>query len=234
MTQVALRPAGRPSTPAPALQIGRRPADKRPSTAIAADGQVTLGDTVLKQGAKKLRRLAEGKVVAGFAGSTADAQALFARFETKLQEFRGNLERAAVEGCDLNNSLWRRANLGHARITGSKLTGGDFRECRSLDLTLADTLLVACRLPGLSFHKSRLKGLDFSDADLAAADFRQTEFEGCSLRGAHVVGAKFQGADLRGADLGGIRLADAALFRGATISRAQAATLLGELGLIVG
>jgi ATP-dependent HslUV protease subunit HslV len=66
-------------------------------TAIAADGQVTLGDTVLKQGAKKLRRLADGKVVAGFAGSTADAQALFARFETKLQEFRGNLERAAVE-----------------------------------------------------------------------------------------------------------------------------------------
>lgn len=66
-------------------------------TAIGADGQVTLGDTVVKQGAKKLRRLAEGKVVAGFAGSTADAQALFGRFETKLQEYRGNLERAAVE-----------------------------------------------------------------------------------------------------------------------------------------
>jgi len=66
-------------------------------TAIAADGQVTLGDTVVKQGAKKLRRLSDGKVVAGFAGSTADAQALFVRFEAKLQEFRGNLERAAVE-----------------------------------------------------------------------------------------------------------------------------------------
>jgi ATP-dependent HslUV protease subunit HslV len=66
-------------------------------TAIAADGQVTLGDTVLKHGARKLRRLAEGKVVAGFAGSTADAQALFGRFETKLQEYRGNLERASVE-----------------------------------------------------------------------------------------------------------------------------------------
>ena len=66
-------------------------------TAIAADGQVTLGDTVVKQGAKKLRRLADGKVVAGFAGSTADAQALFTKFEAKLQEFRGNLERAAVE-----------------------------------------------------------------------------------------------------------------------------------------
>jgi ATP-dependent HslUV protease subunit HslV len=66
-------------------------------TAIAADGQVTLGDTVVKQGARKLRRLSDGKVVAGFAGSTADAQALFGRFEAKLQEYRGNLERAAVE-----------------------------------------------------------------------------------------------------------------------------------------
>lgn len=66
-------------------------------TAIAADGQVTLGDTVVKHGARKLRRLADGKVVAGFAGSTADAQALFGRFEAKLQEHGGNLERAAVE-----------------------------------------------------------------------------------------------------------------------------------------
>jgi ATP-dependent HslUV protease subunit HslV len=66
-------------------------------TALAADGQVTLGETVMKENAKKLRRLSEGKVVAGFAGSTADAQALFGRFEAKLQEYRGNLERAAVE-----------------------------------------------------------------------------------------------------------------------------------------
>jgi ATP-dependent HslUV protease subunit HslV len=66
-------------------------------TAVAADGQVTLGDTVMKQGAKKLRRLSEGNVVAGFAGTTADAQALFTRFESKLQEFHGNLERASVE-----------------------------------------------------------------------------------------------------------------------------------------
>ena len=66
-------------------------------TAVAADGQVTLGDTVMKHGAKKLRRLADGNVVAGFAGTTADAQALFTRFEAKLQEFQGNLERAAVE-----------------------------------------------------------------------------------------------------------------------------------------
>ena len=66
-------------------------------TAMAADGQVTLGDTVVKSGARKLRRLADKEVLAGFAGTTADAQALFARFDGKLDEHRGNLERAAVE-----------------------------------------------------------------------------------------------------------------------------------------
>jgi ATP-dependent HslUV protease subunit HslV len=65
--------------------------------ALAADGQVTLGDTVVKQSARKLRRLAGGQVLAGFAGTTADAQALFAKFDAKLEEYRGNLERAAVE-----------------------------------------------------------------------------------------------------------------------------------------
>jgi ATP-dependent HslUV protease subunit HslV len=66
-------------------------------TALACDGQVTLGTTVLKHGATKLRRLGGGRVVAGFAGSVADALALFTRFEAKLEEFAGNLERAAVE-----------------------------------------------------------------------------------------------------------------------------------------
>jgi ATP-dependent HslUV protease, peptidase subunit HslV len=66
-------------------------------TAVACDGQVTLGNTILKHGATKLRRLAGGTVLAGFAGSVADALSLFARFETKLQEHSGNLERAAVE-----------------------------------------------------------------------------------------------------------------------------------------
>lgn len=66
-------------------------------TAMACDGQVTLGNTVLKHGATKLRRLGNGRVLAGFAGSVADALALFTRFETKFEEFAGNLERAAVE-----------------------------------------------------------------------------------------------------------------------------------------
>jgi ATP-dependent HslUV protease subunit HslV len=67
------------------------------TVAIGSDGQVTLGNTVLKHGATKVRRLADGRVVAGFAGSVADALALFARFEAKLEAYGHNLERAAVE-----------------------------------------------------------------------------------------------------------------------------------------
>ena len=65
--------------------------------AIAGDGQVTLGNTVMKATATKIRKMLKGEVVAGFAGSTADAFSLFTRFEAKLEEYRGNLERAAVE-----------------------------------------------------------------------------------------------------------------------------------------
>ena len=64
---------------------------------LAADGQVTLGDTVLKHGAQKLRKMAGGSVLAGFAGATADAFTLFERFETKLKDYSGNVTRAAVE-----------------------------------------------------------------------------------------------------------------------------------------
>jgi len=64
---------------------------------MAGDGQVSFGDQVLKAGAKKLRLLYKDTVMAGFAGSTADAFALFSRFEAKLEEFSGNLARAAVE-----------------------------------------------------------------------------------------------------------------------------------------
>lgn len=64
---------------------------------LAGDGQVTMGDVVLKGKAKKVRRLHEGKVLAGFAGSTSDAFTLFERFEAKLKEYRGNITRAAVE-----------------------------------------------------------------------------------------------------------------------------------------
>jgi ATP-dependent HslUV protease subunit HslV len=64
---------------------------------LAGDGQVTLGNEVIKSTARKLRRLYNDKIVAGFAGSTADAFALFARFESKLEQFNGNLPRSVVE-----------------------------------------------------------------------------------------------------------------------------------------
>jgi ATP-dependent HslUV protease subunit HslV len=64
---------------------------------LAGDGQVTFGDTVVKQTARKIRRLYNDKILAGFAGSAADSFALFSRFEAKLEQYRGNLERSAVE-----------------------------------------------------------------------------------------------------------------------------------------
>jgi ATP-dependent HslUV protease subunit HslV len=64
---------------------------------LAGDGQVTLGNTVVKQGARKIRRLYNDSILAGFAGSAADSFALFARFDAKLEQYRGNLERSAVE-----------------------------------------------------------------------------------------------------------------------------------------
>lgn len=65
--------------------------------AMAGDGQVTVGNTVMKHGAAKVRRMYHDKILAGFAGSAADAFALFSRFESKLDEYRGNLERSVVE-----------------------------------------------------------------------------------------------------------------------------------------
>jgi len=64
---------------------------------LAGDGQVTLGQTIVKHKARKIRRLYNDRILAGFAGSAADSFALFSRFESKLEQYRGNLERSAVE-----------------------------------------------------------------------------------------------------------------------------------------
>jgi ATP-dependent HslUV protease subunit HslV len=101
------------SSPVPAEKPATQPASEPPrgrirsttvvcvrrngAVVMAADGQVTLGDHVLKHSAKKIRRLYSEKILAGFAGSTADAFSLFARFEVKLEQYAGNLGRAAVE-----------------------------------------------------------------------------------------------------------------------------------------
>jgi ATP-dependent HslUV protease, peptidase subunit HslV len=69
----------------------------RDQAVMASDGQVTFGQTVVKRAARKIRRLYHDRILAGFAGSAADSFALFARFEAKLDQYRGNLERSAVE-----------------------------------------------------------------------------------------------------------------------------------------
>jgi ATP-dependent HslUV protease subunit HslV len=69
----------------------------RDRVVMASDGQVTLGAAIVKHGARKIRRLYNDRILAGFAGSAADSFALFSRFESKLEQYRGNLERAAVE-----------------------------------------------------------------------------------------------------------------------------------------
>ncbi len=69
----------------------------RDQTVMASDGQVTFGNTVVKHNARKVRRLYNERILAGFAGSAADSFALFSRFEAKLEQYRGNLERSAVE-----------------------------------------------------------------------------------------------------------------------------------------
>jgi fluoroquinolone resistance protein len=127
----------------------------------------------------------------------------------------------------------RRAKLFAATFDRCKLTGADLTDAGALDLQFTHTLLVNARLPGFSFRKQVLTAVDFSQADLGKCDFRGTMFDGCSLRDASLDGCRFDGADLRGADIGGLRLVNAGLFRGATISREQAGQLLGELGLNV-
>ena len=99
-------------------------------TAIAADGQVTFGEaTILKHKARKVRRLAGGKVLCGFAGSVADAQALQDRFEAKLEAFQGNLRRAAVEFAKewRTDKILRQLNalMIVADTDGLLLVGGD-------------------------------------------------------------------------------------------------------------
>ncbi|MCY1379276.1 Pentapeptide repeats (9 copies) [compost metagenome] len=114
-----------------------------------------------------------------------------------------------------------------------KPTGAHFGEVSALGVVFKDSLLVDAHLRGLSFRKQTLAQLDLSEADLSGCDFRETIFEGGSLRNAHLKLARFEGADLRDVDLGGLRLANAAPFKGATISHRQAAALVEELGLRV-
>lgn len=135
--------------------------------------------------------------------------------------------------CDFNNGQFTGASVLQVSFIGCKLTGADFTRAHSTGVVFKETTLSAARLPGFSFRKDTLERVDFSMADLVKCDFRNAVFSGSSLRESNLSDARFEGADLRGADLGGLKLSDARMFKGATISRDQAGTLLSQLGLIV-
>jgi fluoroquinolone resistance protein len=138
--------------------------------------------------------------------------------------------RADFSACDLSETS---SHLSGASFQDCKLTGMLIYDARTLGLRFTHCLLMNARLPGLSFRKEQLEGLNFQGADLAAVDFREAILTDCDLREAHVTQARFEGADLRGAQLGPLHLTDAARFKGAIISRHQAADLLSGFGLIV-
>ncbi|WP_455922898.1 pentapeptide repeat-containing protein [Pseudomonas putida] len=141
---------------------------------------------------------------------------------------------ARFSNCDLNNALWQRSKLSHAAFDGCKLTGANFADSASLGLVFKDCVLRSACLSGISFYKSTLSNLDFAEADLSYCDFRRATFtHGGSLSMARVNNARFDDADLREASLQGLRLVDAKLFKGAIISKSQAAMLLAGLGLQV-
>lgn len=144
------------------------------------------------------------------------------------------LEEARFCNSDLNNTLWQRSKLAHATFEGCKLTGANFADTATLGLSFSDCVLRSACLSGMSFYKTELRNLDFADADLSYCDFRHAVFvDGGSLSMARVNNARFDQADLREASLHGLRLTDAKLFKGATISRSQASMLLAGLGLQV-
>ena len=170
-------------------------------------------------------------------GKLKGARAESVRFTSCRGAFADFVGASMPEGVfassDFNNAYFRGATLGSASIRGCKLTGADFTDARMMDLRFEETLLINAKLPGHSFRRQTLVRVDFSQADLRKCDFREAVFDVCSLREANVAACRFEGADLRGADLGGLRLIDAGLYRGATISREQAGQLLAELGLNV-
>ena len=96
---------------------------------MAGDGQVTFGETVMKHSARKIRRLYHDRILAGFAGSAADSFALFSRFEAKLEQYRGNLERSAVE----------LAGLAHGRVAAAARSDARGRSTANATFLLSGT-----------------------------------------------------------------------------------------------
>src|SRR5246500_4032432 len=140
---------------------------------MAADGQVTMQDHVLKHSAKKIRRLYQDKILAGFAGSTADAFNLFQRFETKLEQYAGNLNRAAVElAKDWRTDKMLR-NLEALLVVADK--GQTFLISGSGDVIDPDEPIAAIGSGGsfaLAAARALLQNTDLSARDIAEKSLR--------------------------------------------------------------
>ncbi len=134
-----------------------------------------------------------------------------------------DLDAADLSGLELNGWVFERCSMRGANFSGTCLDASSWRSCRG---AFADFC-------GADLTDATIVASDLNNAVMRRCDFRASVFDNCSLRDAAMAGSRFEGADLRGADLGGLRLVDAGLFRGATISREQAGQLLGELGLDV-
>jgi ATP-dependent HslUV protease subunit HslV len=141
--------------------------------ALAGDGQVTLGETVMKASAKKVRRLYNDQILAGFAGATGDAFALLTRFESKLEQYHGNLERAAIE----LSKEWRTdkmlRQLESMLVVADKK--GSFLLSGNGDVIAPDEGVLAIGSGGsyaLAAAKALIKHTDLSPRDIAVEALR--------------------------------------------------------------
>src|SRR6476661_1768535 len=146
---------------------------KGANVALAGDGQVTMGETVMKASARKVRRLYNDQILAGFAGATGDAFALLTRFEAKLEQFHGNLERAAIE----LSKEWRTDKM--LRQLESLLVVTDKKTSFLLsgngDVIAPDEGILAIGSGGsyaLAAAKALLKHTDLSARDIAVEALR--------------------------------------------------------------
>lgn len=143
------------------------------------------------------------------------------------------LMETTIDGGDFSNSTFRGTTLSSVKFTHCKMTGVDMTDADAFDVCFDNVLLVLANMRGFSFRKHHLDGVNFSDADLSLCDFRGAIMTECSLRNTNISECRFEDADLRGVDIGGIKLTAAHRFKGATISKRQAAELLAQLGMRV-
>ena len=147
---------------------------------------------------------------------------------------RADLADAVFECCTVTNVKFQGAKLRGCGFDACRLTGADFNQCRAFDVHFSESNLAFALLPGFSFRKARLVGVNLADADLTDCDFRGAELERCNLSGAILDKARFDDADLRSCDISGLSAAGIGRFRNARISVDQAVVIAQGLGLKVG